>query len=73
MPRDLSAAEVLNDNGVHVDVKCSDGICGVCRCGLVAGEVEHRDHVLSAKQRETNVILCRSRALEPDGIMEIDL
>ena len=73
VPRDRSAAEVLNANGCHVDVKCSDGICGVCRCDLVSGEVEHRDHVLSARQRETGIILCRSRALEPDGIVEIDL
>ena len=71
--RDETAADALNAAGVAVPVKCSDGLCGVCRCGLVAGEVEHRDHVLSAAQRETNMILCRSRALEPDGIVEIDL
>ncbi len=73
VPADKSATDVLAENGIHVDVKCSDGICGVCKCGLVSGEVEHRDFVLSAKQREGAIILCQSRAAEPDGTVEIDL
>ena len=73
MPADRTAAEVLNENGIHVDVKCSDGICGVCKCGLVSGEVEHRDFVLSKRQRENAIILCQSRAAEPGGVVEIDL
>ena len=70
---DQTAADVLNENGFHIDIKCSDGICGVCKCGLVSGEVEHRDFVLSKKQRETAIILCQSRAAEDGGIIEIDL
>ena len=64
---------MLQDAGVHIDVKCSDGICGVCKCGVVSGEVEHRDFVLSNKQRETSLILCQSRAAKAGGILEIDL
>ena len=70
---DKSAAEVLNDNGIHVDLKCDDGICGVCKCGLISGEVEHRDFVLSGKQRTDNIILCQSRASTKGGVVEIDL
>ncbi len=73
VPVDKSAADALNEAGVHVDVKCSDGLCGVCTCGVVSGEVEHRDFVLSKKQRETTMILCQSRAMDPDGVIEIDL
>ena len=73
VPADKSATDVLAEAGIHVDVKCSDGICGVCRCGLVAGEVEHRDFVLSKAQRKTSVILCQSRAAEPEGVVEVDL
>jgi ferredoxin len=54
-------------------VKCSDGICGVCKCGLVSGDVEHRDFVLSNAQREGQIILCQSRAAAKDGTVEIDL
>ena len=73
IPADKTATDVLLDNGVKIDVKCSDGICGVCKCGLVSGDVEHRDFVLSKAQREGAVILCQSRAAKPNGIIEVDL
>ena len=73
VPADKSATDVLTEHGVAVDVKCSDGLCGVCKCGLVAGEVEHRDFVLSAAQRKDSIILCQSRAAEPDGAVEVDI
>ncbi|WP_417522599.1 reductive dehalogenase [Marinovum sp.] len=73
VPADRTAADVLVEKGYPVDIKCSDGICGVCRCGLVSGAVEHRDFVLSKKQRETGIILCQSRAAEADGVIELDL
>lgn len=73
IPADKSATDVLLDNGIHVDVKCSDGLCGVCKCSLISGEVEHRDFVLSKRQQENTIILCQSRALNADGIIEVDL
>jgi ferredoxin len=73
----VSAEETLSDvllaNGIAVDVKCSDGICGVCKCGLIEGEVEHRDYVLSNKQRESEIITCQSRATDAEGHIVIDL
>jgi len=54
-------------------VKCSDGLCGVCKCGLISGDVEHRDFVLSNRQRQSNVILCQSRAAKMNGVIEVDL
>jgi ferredoxin-NADP reductase len=74
---EVSADEVATDAilraGVHVDVKCSDGLCGVCKCGVISGAVEHRDFVLSNKDRADQMILCQSRAAEPGGVVEIDL
>ncbi len=70
---DQSASDALIGQGVPVDVKCADGLCGVCKCGLISGAVEHRDFVLSKAQRQSAIILCRSRAAEPGGIVEIDL
>jgi len=70
---DQSAAEAIVAAGVHVDIKCNDGLCGVCKCGLVSGQVEHRDFVLSKSQRETNVILCQSRAARAGGVISVDL
>ena len=73
VPAEISAADALNQAGIHVDVKCSDGLCGVCHCGLLGGDVEHRDFVLSKRQRESEIILCQSRAADKDGVLEIDL
>ncbi|CRK75054.1 3-chloro-4-hydroxyphenylacetate reductive dehalogenase precursor [Nereida ignava] len=73
VPKDKTAADVLNENGIRVDVKCLDGICGVCKCGVKSGHVEHRDFVLSKAQRADTIILCQSRAAEKDGVLEIDL
>jgi ferredoxin-NADP reductase len=73
VPADKTATDVLLENGVHIDVKCSDGLCGVCKCHLVSGEVEHRDFVLSGKQRNDSIILCQSRAAEDGGVIEIEI
>ena len=73
VPADRTAADVLRENGVAVDLKCADGLCGVCRCGVVSGAVDHRDHVLSRAEREGAMILCRSRAAERGGVVELDL
>ncbi len=70
---DEAGTDAVLSAGVHIDVKCSDGLCGVCRCTVLSGQVEHRDFVLSRKQRETSMILCQSRAMEPNGTLEIDL
>ena len=68
-----NAARALLDAGVHIDLKCSDGICGVCKCEVVSGEVEHRDYVLSAAQRTRSMILCQSRAAQSGGEIIVDL
>ena len=70
---DETAADALNANGLSVDIKCADGLCGVCKAPVLAGAVEHRDYVLSKQQREVAMILCQSRAAEPDGEITLDL
>ena len=70
---DETASDALIANGYSVDVKCSDGLCGVCQCGVLSGDIEHRDFVLSAKQQESQIILCQSRAAEKGGVIELDL
>ncbi len=70
---DQSASDALLAAGIPVDIKCSDGICGVCKCGVTSGSVDHRDFVLSAAQRQTSMILCQSRAADAQATLEIDL
>ena len=70
---DEAGSDALLRAGVHVDVKCADGLCGVCKCGVVSGDVDHRDFVLSSAQRHDTMILCQSRAAAPNGVIAIDI
>ena len=73
VPEDKKATEALFDAGYAVDTKCSDGICGVCATNYIKGDIEHRDFVLSKEQRQERVILCCSRATEPEGEIVLDI
>ncbi|WP_373635111.1 2Fe-2S iron-sulfur cluster-binding protein [Yoonia sp. SS1-5] len=73
VPIGKSVADVLNENDISIDLKCGDGICGVCKCGVTAGAVEHRDFVLSKAQRETTMITCQSRAATAGETITLDL
>lgn len=73
VPADRQATEVLQEAGIAIDVKCADGICGVCAVPCTSPGIDHRDHVLSAKERETRIVLCCSRTLQADTEIEIDL
>ncbi len=76
VPADRSATEVLAAAGVTIDVKCSDGLCGVCATrydAAASGEVEHRDFVLGRKEREQRVILCCSRTRHAGEVIVLDL
>jgi len=71
--KDESATDALATAGLPVTVKCTDGLCGVCAARHLSGAIDHRDYVLSDKERETRIILCCSRAAEPGGTIRIDL
>ena len=76
VPADRSATDVLNEAGLRIDTKCSDGLCGVCSTpydAAASGAIEHRDFVLSAAQRAQRVILCCSRARDEGGEIVVDL
>lgn len=73
VPAEKAATEALEEAGIVVDVKCRDGLCGVCAAPYLAGEVEHRDYVLSKSEREERMILCCSRAKQPGGTVIVDL
>ena len=73
VPEGVSLADALTEAGHAVPQKCGDGICGVCKCYLVSGEVDHRDLVLSKDERAHAIITCRSRAAAPGAEIEVTL
>lgn len=49
---------------------CRQGFCGTCRVRVLAGDVDHRDRVLTAAEREGSMLLCVSRG---DGEVVLDV
>ncbi|MFC9298733.1 PDR/VanB family oxidoreductase [Streptomyces sp. NPDC057011] len=41
---------------------CEQGFCGTCQHRVLAGEVDHRDELLTDQEREDSMLLCVSRA-----------
>jgi ferredoxin-NADP reductase len=61
---ETSILRALLDDGVDMLHDCQDGICGACETKVIEGEVDHRDHVLSERERAANdcMMVCVSRA-----------
>lgn len=59
----------LNREGVHAPYSCQQGFCGTCRVRVLAGEVEHRDTLLTGPERDAGMMLiCVSRAQRDAGL-----
>lgn len=54
--------EALRADGQVVRSSCESGTCGSCKTGLISGDVEHRDWVLSDAERADHIMPCVSRA-----------
>lgn len=63
IPKDKTILDVLLENDIDVAYDCSEGICGSCEVIVESGEVEHRDKVLTKKEKEESkrMMSCCSR------------
>jgi len=70
---DESVLEACERAGITVRSQCRGGACGACRTTVLAGAVEHRDHVLDARtrDRQRTMMICVSRAA--GDALELDL
>ncbi|ERK15155.1 Flavodoxin reductases (ferredoxin-NADPH reductases) family 1 [Pantoea sp. AS-PWVM4] len=70
---DESIAEVLERAGIDIELSCEQGMCGACITGVLSGEPDHRDEVLSKKERAANdcIVLCCSRARSPLLVLDL--
>lgn len=66
-----SILEALRGHGRHIASSCESGTCGSCRTGLVSGDVEHRDMVLSDDEKATNIMVCVSRARGGELVLDL--
>lgn len=66
-----SIVEVLGENGIDIPVSCEQGICGTCVTRVISGEPDHRDLVLTDKQRVDRMTLCCSRARTSELVLDL--
>lgn len=71
---DQSALAALRAIRPNVAYSCQQGFCGTCVQRVLVGEVEHRDHALTDRQRGLGqMLLCVSRAKSEGGRLILDL
>ncbi|MEU8782780.1 PDR/VanB family oxidoreductase [Streptomyces sp. NPDC048637] len=68
-----SIMDALGTVGIDVPSSCREGTCASCETTVLAGEVEHRDSVLSEEERATGetMMLCVSRARSPQLVLDL--
>jgi vanillate O-demethylase ferredoxin subunit len=71
VPASDSIVDVLRANGFSIDTDCREGYCGTCITRFLKGEPEHRDTVLSDKDRKTYVMICCARAKESPLVLDL--
>jgi phthalate 4,5-dioxygenase reductase subunit len=69
VPAHLSLLAALRRDGVRVDSSCEAGVCGTCRLAVLDGEVEHRDSVLTERERVSTMVACVSRARSAEVVV----
>ncbi|MDG4663720.1 PDR/VanB family oxidoreductase [Mycobacterium sp. 236(2023)] len=73
VPDDRTILDVLDARGVVAPASCREGMCGTCETGVVSGEVDHRDAILSPEERSENesMMICVSRCTSGRLVLEL--
>ncbi|HEY2254211.1 MAG TPA: PDR/VanB family oxidoreductase [Variovorax sp.] len=73
VPADQSILDCLIEHGCDPMFDCKRGECGVCATPVMEGEIDHRDYVLTAREKaEGNVMqICISRAKGQRLVLDI--
>ncbi len=73
VPPEKSVLQVLEEAGVDVLSSCTEGTCGTCETGVLGGEVDHRDSLLTPAEQAANdtMFVCVSRAAGPRLVLDL--
>lgn len=73
VPPGVSLLEALLAAGVSHDYSCKEGVCGACETKVLAGEVEHRDSILTKAERASNrsMMVCVSSCRKGPLVLDI--
>src|SRR5690606_8452956 len=73
VPADQTLLAALRGANIDVQSDCEEGLCGSCEVRVLAGEVDHRDVVLTRSEKEANskMMSCCSRARGKRLVLEL--
>ncbi|MFF8313044.1 PDR/VanB family oxidoreductase [Streptomyces lydicus] len=67
---DTSVLRAIREQALpDLPYSCERGFCGTCRQRVLAGEVEHRDELLTDAERADSLLICVSRARGGTGLV----
>ncbi len=70
---DQTLQHALEQAGIDAAFSCGTGQCGTCAVKLIAGEAEHRDHVLNDQQRQQEHLFCPCVSRAKGASITLDL
>jgi ferredoxin-NADP reductase len=73
VPAQSSLLDTLQTAGVAVLSSCHEGTCGTCEIGVLAGQVDHHDRLLTPAERAAHDTMfpCVSRALGDRLVLDL--
>lgn len=71
VPADASLLEALRSGGHTIPYSCESGTCGTCRVQYLEGDVDHRDLVLTDRERTKSLMVCVSRSFSPELVLDL--
>ncbi|MBV8500114.1 MAG: oxidoreductase [Paucibacter sp.] len=73
VPPGKSILDSLIDAGLSPDHSCKEGVCGACETKVIEGLIDHRDGVLSKKERDAGktMMICVSSCKSPNLVLDL--
>ena len=73
VPADQSILDCLIEHGCDPMYDCKRGECGVCATPVLEGDIDHRDYVLTAREKALGNVMqiCISRVKGPRLVLDI--
>lgn len=73
VPANKSILEILEEAGHDPMFDCRRGECGVCACAVLEGDIDHRDYVLTDREKTAGnlIVTCVSRAASARLVLDM--
>lgn len=73
IPEGKTILEVLVEDGVDIMYSCQEGVCGACETIVISGTPDHRDGILTDKERleSKTMMICCSGSKSPRLVLDL--